>query len=273
MSSSTQRADELALPNDSQVSFVHACKKSSKIYTNVSLARCRFLHHQPANWPGLVWYPLNVLAVCLIFLTFGWFQVICGISNFPMVSLSLFSRAQTAKDANLNCRKSWPFMLWPWFLLAWVTTNKKPELSEKIPRSFLKAGWGQRSESCDGSSWAGGCSSCCAAKQRSPEHCSSFLKIPRNAEWLLFVQQLCLWHPSAASPWGTWVFYTAGDQRCPRKEQVMPGTMQSTISFIVNLILFWQKFVTQAWGISWDIFLFFGFVFCFLVFFLWIMHT
>lgn len=53
----------------------------------------------------------EIFSVYFFFLTFAWFQVICGISNFPIVLLSLFSRAQTAKDANLNCRKSWPFML------------------------------------------------------------------------------------------------------------------------------------------------------------------
>lgn len=93
------------------------------------------------TWTCLV--PTKCLHSLFGFLTFDWFQVICGISNFPILLLSPFSRAQTAKDDNLSCRKSWPFMLWPWFLLvseSWQIKSlnflrKFPEVSKKLSGS------------------------------------------------------------------------------------------------------------------------------------------
>lgn len=90
------------------------------------------------TWTCLV--PTKYPATLAGFFTFAWFWDICGISNFPIALLSLFSRAQRAKNTNLNCRKSCPFRLWPWFLSvseSWQIKSRNflskfPEVCEKL---------------------------------------------------------------------------------------------------------------------------------------------
>lgn len=205
-----------------------------------------------STWTSLV--PTEYPPILVVFFTFAWFWVICGISNFPIVLLSLFSRAQTAKNTILNCRKSCSFRLWPWFLLvseSWQIKSlnflsKFPEVSKARWVTGLEdamvhpGGWQLlplRNRA--GGPWAPLFSKCNTQKCATV----SFSTIALSAT------------PICSLSLGNLDVLCCQGPEMPKEAQVVWRTMQSATLVIFNHIFSWQNFVPPAWGIRSDFFL------------------